>query len=338
MKPEEALLYYNIEGAVEEIAPFGLGHINDSFKVNTTTGAFLLQRINTSIFKDVEALESNLRMILFNAPELFPEHIQAHNSVYHVESDNEVWRLQRFVENSTAPTSVDDIEVANQIGYGFGCFTKELIDLDVNLLQEAIPDFHHLGLRIAKFEAAVKTDVMARTDHTSELIAKARAYTWIWDHFLDLVQDGLPRRTCHNDTKSTNILLNVRSNEFLKVIDLDTVGAGYVLFDFGDMIRSIAIQSNEGDREGLNQALQVELIQSVKEGYLNACGTVLTEQELDSLSFGSLFMTYFTGIRMLTDYLEGDIYYRIQEPDDNLVRANNQFYILDLLTTYYKIK
>jgi len=335
MKPEEALSYYNIEGAVEKIAPFGLGHINDTYLVQLENQDLLLQRINTSIFKNTKALEHNLKLVFDTASDLFPSHFKTNHGNYHLQEHNEVWRLQKLITNSDAPAFVDGTKTAFQIGLGFGQFTHKLIEIDANQAQEAIPEFLNLGLRIEKFEDVVYSNPLNRNAIADELIQKALGYRWIKRHFMNLIKKGLPERVCHNDTKSTNILLDKSSGKFLKVIDLDTIGPGHVMFDFGDMIRSMATHAEEDSRDTLNSKLRPELIEANRKGYLEACGSVLTDQEIESLNFGTLYMTYFTGVRMLTDYLEGDIYYRIEQADDNLVRARNQFYVLDLLSAYF---
>lgn len=336
MTPEEALSYYHIQGAVKSIAPFGLGHINDTFKVETTEGAFLLQKVNTNIFKNPEMLEANLTVVLSHAPDLFAEHIQTEQASYHLLAPKACWRLQAFVPNSFGPQTVENKASAFQLGRGFGEFTLAMHGISPELVSEAIPNFHHLGLRIERFKAVYKVNALKRNEQAAELIEKALKYTWIWHAFEKWKEARLPKRICHNDTKSNNLLLDKHSHGFLKVVDLDTIGPGYAMFDYGDMVRSLATHGQEGDRDIIAKPLQVSLIKSNKEGFLSKCGHVLSKEELASLDFGSLFMTYFTAIRMLTDFLEGDVYYRINAWDDNLVRARNQFYVLDLLNDYFE--
>lgn len=338
MKPEEALSYYQVEGAIEKIAPFGLGYINDTFLVKTMSSQYLLQKVNNKVFRVPSAIENNIRLVLAHAPELFPTFERTKQGDIHlVDQNDEIWRLQQFIAHGEAPTAVHEPSEAYQIGFGFGSFTRSLIQVDPEEVQEAIPNFLDIGLRFAKFEAVVALDPLGRNTRAKELINSARNYEWIHQHFLRLVKEGLPSRVCHNDTKTTNILVDVNTRLFSKVIDLDTIGPGYVLFDFGDMIRSMATPSHEADQLGVSGPLQTKLIEAVRNGYLDACGMCLEPSEIDSLSFGGLYMTYFTGIRMLTDYLEGDVYYKIASEDDNLIRARNQFYILDLLADHYQI-
>ena len=336
MQPEEALAYYKIEGVVKSITPFGLGHINDTYQVDLADRSLLLQKINTGIFQQPQILEANLKTALNTAHQLFALHLKTKDHHYHLIRSEECWRLQEFVPDSYGPQAVEEVKMAFQIGAGFGEFTNAMSSISADLVMESIPDFHHLGLRIDHFKEVVSSNSKERNGKVYELIDKALDYAWIWQEFKRLVDAGLPQRICHNDTKSNNILLSKTTNEFLKVIDLDTLGPGYAFFDYGDMVRSLATHGHEGDRGVLGRPLQLDLIKANKEGFLSTCSEVLTQQELDSLDFGSLFMTYFTGIRMLTDFLEGDIYYRIHEWDDNLVRARNQFYVLDLLSEHLK--
>lgn len=336
MQPEEALQYYRIEGAVKSIAPFGLGHINDTYQVDLDDRSLLLQKINTGIFQQPQILEENLKAALKTAPELFAFHLKTIDDHYHLISNEQCWRLQEFVPGSYAPQVVEEVKMAFQIGAGFGEFMSEMSSISGDLVKESIPNFHHLGLRIDRFREVVSLNLQGRNQKVPELIDKAFDYSWIWQEFEKLVAAGLPQRICHNDTKSNNILLSKKTNEFLKVIDLDTLGPGYAFFDYGDMVRSMATHGHEGDRDVIGRPLQLDLIKANKEGYLSTCAHVLNQHELDTLDFGSLFMTYFTGIRMLTDFLVGDIYYRIHEWDDNLIRSSNQFYVLDLLSQHLK--
>lgn len=337
MKPAEALIHYDIEGAVKSIAPFGLGHINETFRVELIDSVLLLQRINTSIFKDLDAFETNLSVIINASNELFPFHYQTKEGDYHLSQQGEVWRLQEFVAHSIAPSLIKSPEMAFQLGYGFGRFTQEMAQIAPSSVKEAIPNFHSLPPRIKRFQDVVEQNPQKRNQNCKGLIERTLEYVWIQKHFEKLIENGLPKRVCHNDAKSTNILLDKEGGQFLKIIDLDTVGPGYTMFDFGDMIRSIAIQAYEGDRNFMSYDLQIDLIEANRKGYLSTCGDLLSTEEIDSLYFGSLYMTYFTGIRMLTDYLEGDVYYKIDQSDDNYIRARNQFYVLDLLNDHFDL-
>ena len=150
-----------------------------------------------------------------------------------------------------------------------------------------------------------------------------RAFSWIEEEFLKLKLLNLPVRVCHNDTKSTNVLLDNDSKQLLKVVDLDTVGPGYALYDFGDMMRSMLASHPENAPDIGNLSILEDRYQHMLETYVESANGVLTDDEIESLGFGGLYMTYLMAIRFLTDYLNGDVYYRIAYTNENLVRAKN---------------
>ena len=336
MKPAEALSYYEIEGVVKSITPFGLGHINDTFQAFVGDQVYLLQRINTRIFQNPNALEANLSKLLDTAPHLFTKHYQTKGGEYHLISGNELWRLQNFEAHTHAPEAITTESMAFQLGYGFGQFTAAVDFYKASDFEETIPHFLDLPSRIMRFQNVLNDNSLQRNKEVEELIQIALDFRWIVDDFNLLVKSGLEQRICHNDAKGTNILFNQKTDSFHKIIDLDTVGPGYSLFETGDMIRSLAIAAKEGEREVKQLPLRVDLIKSMIRGYLGACEGVLSAEEKSSLAFGGLYMTYFTAIRQLTDYLEGDVYYQINAPDDNKIRAANHFYILELLKKTYQ--
>ncbi len=331
--PYDLLEKFNIKGAINSIAPLGFGHINDSFSIQVESDHFLLQRLNTDVFKDPEVVENNLYRILEQDQSLFPEHIRGRDHKIHQVKDGKYWRMQEFVLDSYSPTELTISELKG-IATGFGKFTKSSAQAKVMNYSEAIPRFHSLELRLDQLEAAIKNDSAIRADQIKVEIEAIQNYRWILEKFQELSRKGLPIRVCHNDAKAGNCLLSKRTGNFLKIVDLDTVGPGYVMFDLGDMLRSMLfnIPENQADLDGLS--IDKKRFECILNHFLAECSDSISELEVDSLAFGGLYMTYIMAVRFLTDYLNGDIYYKTSSPEENLIRTRNQLKILDLMVEF----
>lgn len=334
--PYDLLEKFNIKGAINSIAPLGYGHINDSYSVQVGEEHFLLQRLNTEVFLSPEVVEQNLRNVLTHAPELFPEHLCGENGKIHQLKEAEYWRMQEFVQHSYSPEELSLSEL-RQIAKGFGKFTLSMSSAKLSAYQEAISAFHSLSFRLNQFRSALEKDSADRAQLVKAEIEKVNSFQWIEQRFEELKSEGLPKRICHNDAKAGNCLLSKKTGEFLKVVDLDTVGPGYVMFDLGDMLRSMLfnIPENHTDLEGLS--FDNSRFNTILEGYLAECGEALVELEVKTLGFGGLYMTFMMAVRFLTDYLNGDVYYKTSFKDENLVRARNQLRILELMQSELKL-
>lgn len=332
MKPEEALSYYEIKGAVNEIAPFGLGHINDTYLIKVDHGdAYLLQKVNTKVFRYAEILEHNIRFALDQHPELFPRHYLSKHGNIHVIYDDVCWRLQAFLPNDYSPNEVHSEEAVQSVGSGFGQFANAFAGIPPDQFKETIPQFHDLRLRMFQLEKAVELNVANRLERASSLVLKAMSYKWIVDRFDELLLSGLPKRLCHNDAKAANILIDKADDSFSKIIDLDTIGPGYLLYDYGDLMRSLFTLAPENETDLEKLIVRPEYFKTLKKAYLKELKFEISASELDSLEFGGLYMTYIMAIRFLTDYLQGDVYYKVGFENENMIRARNQFRLLELM-------
>ncbi|KYG78266.1 hypothetical protein AWW68_05735 [Roseivirga spongicola] len=327
----KALELYNIKGAIDSVAPFGLGHINDSFVVMAEGKKYLLQRLNTAVFPKPEVVENNLRRILSLAPELFAHHVLGKNGKYHQFDGESFWRLQEFVADSYAPEKLGLNEL-EEIAKGYGRFTASFSAENLSDYVEAIPKFLDLTHRLNQFEEALRKDKAGRKSKVSSEIEAVLSFQWVEDRFNNLVEAGLPHRVCHNDTKAANCLLAQPSGQFLKVVDLDTVGPGYAMFDMGDMLRSMLFNIPENDSNLSGLAFDNKRFETILNSYLKECSHALTPVEIETLPLGGLCMTYITAVRFLTDYLNGDVYYKVTFEGENLVRARNQLKILELMS------
>lgn len=327
----KALKLFNIEGAIESVAPLGFGHINDSYSVVVGGNAYLLQRLNTNVFREPEIVESNLTNILSFAPELFPLHLKGANGEHHQSDGENLWRVQEFVTDSYSPSELALSEL-REIAKGYGRYTARFAQEDPKSYQESIPQFHDLRHRLAQFNLALEENAANRRNQAVVETETINKFKWIAEKFDELVAKGLPLKVCHNDAKAGNCLLSKQSGAFLKVVDLDTVGPGYVLFDLGDMLRSMLFNIPENQSALDDLSFNQERFDAIMTSFLNECGESLEPVEIDSLPFGGLYMTYIMAVRFLTDYLNGDVYYKICHPEENLIRTRNQLRILELMS------
>lgn len=326
---ESVLRAFGIKGAIDQVALFGYGHINDSYKVKLESGVFLLQKINTSIFQLENELEQNLSRLLHIDTSLFPQHLQASGRI-HYKNDNDLWRLSAFIQNSYSPLNPSFEETLEAVK-GYGAFMALNDGLTVSEFKETIPHFHHLGRRLIALNKAIELDRANRLSSVSRELAQVSSYEWIEETYTELTKSNLPKRVCHNDTKSTNVLLDKDTQKLLKVVDLDTVGPGYALYDFGDMMRSMLASHPENEPDIDNLEVLEDRYEHMLDTYVVASNGILTDQEIQSLGFGGMYMTYIMAVRFLTDYLNGDTYYRVAYPEENIVRAKNQLKLLGLM-------
>jgi hypothetical protein len=337
------------EAAVASIQPYGSGHINDTYYVkNHDFHDFLLQRINHNVFKDIPALMNNISLVLahmrkklkkINGAEPDKELLSLvlthdhHN--YYLDEQGNYWRMYKYIGNTRSIDIVETRQQAFEGGKAIGNFQALLFDLDSSLLNHTIPDFHHIGNRLAQFNAAILADPLDRKKTIISEIEFIMDRTERMSTILKFGDEGkLPLRITHNDTKFNNILLD-EQNRAQCVIDLDTVMPGYVAYDFGDAIRTIINSGSEDEKDLNNIQLNMSLFEAFATGYLIASSGFLTENEIKSLPMGVLLFPYMQGVRFLTDYLNGDIYYKIHFPGHNLQRSRAQLQLLRKLEENY---
>src|ERR1700712_2239676 len=318
-----------------DIKAFGSGHINDTFIIRSKADNgrdFLLQKINHFVFKDIDSLMNNMVYVTSHLKQKTaktgnPEKevltlIKCNNGKYYCQdTQGNYWRMTNFLHNTKSYDLVTNIKQAQQGGVAFGRFQKLLCDLHPDMLVSTIPDFLNIEKRLDSFRNAIKNDSENRLVHVQEevnfLLSRA-------DSMNEILQWGkagiLPLRITHNDTKFNNILLD-QADEIQCVIDLDTVMPGYVAYDFGDAIRSIINTALEDEKNLDAIQLNIPLFEAFAKGYLSQTISFLTEQEVKSLIKGVLLLPYMQVVRFLTDYLEGDVYYKTHFEGHNLQRT-----------------
>ncbi len=337
----EAALHFQIEGQLAAIAPYGSGHINDTFcAVFHLQGApvrFILQRINTGIFKNPAALMGNIQRVTAHlAARLAAEPdrdqrvltlIPARSGQpFHVDAEGGWWRAYRFIEGARTYDAVESTGQAFQAARAFGRFQELLADLPSPRLIDTIPAFHHTPRRLADFEQAVAADAAGRALHARAEIDFALARQSIAGV---LLQAGLPERVTHNDTKFNNVMLDEATGQALCVIDLDTVMPGLALYDFGDMVRTTTSPAMEDERDLSKVTMQFPMFEALVRGYLSTAGAFLTKAEKDLLAFSGKLIAFEQGIRFLADHLAGDTYYKVHREGHNLDRCRTQFKLVE---------
>ena len=337
----EVCRHFGIEGEFHSAKTFTDGHINFTYLANFVhKGRFrkyLVQGINTHVFRNPAQLMQNIVSVTDYLKEQIIKQggdpkretltfLKADNGKYYLYHLGKCWRIYNFIDNSYTINSIENKDVFERSGKSFGLFLNRLSGYPMENLYEIIKDFHNTPKRVEALEEAVKQDRAGRANLVDDEITFALSRKDDANVALELYAKGLiPLRVTHNDTKLNNILFDEKTGESICVIDLDTIMPGFSLYDFGDAIRYGANTTREDDDELDNVRLSLELFESYTRGFLSACAESLTRAEVEHLAFSAKLMTYECGIRFLTDYLDGDVYFKTAYHEHNLVRARNQF-------------
>lgn len=349
---EGILANFCMAGFACEIVPYGSGHINTTFHIKNgdiTAPDYLLQRINSHIFKDVPSLIENINTVSGHLRnKLFPIYgdeteqrvltlVETKNHQYYFEDGNEnFWRLYLYLKNTNSYDVIETENQAFQAGSAFGKFQSLLADLDPKALTETIPDFYNLENRLNNFQRALNEGVKDRVRECFNEIRYINEHASAMCTTFRFGKNMLPLRITHNDTKFNNVLFD--KNDIAQcIIDLDTVMPGYLAYDFGDAMRTVANTAAE-DEQDLNKIdINISLFEAYTNGYLNEAMSFLTNIEIDSLTDWVLLVTYMQAVRFLTDYIEGDKYYKVHFPAHNLQRTRAQIALLEKLLANYDI-
>lgn len=321
---------YGWEEAI--VVPLHQGLINQTYVVQAKQGDFILQNINTSVFKDPRAIDHNIntigQYILAHVPaQLFTHLVPSQTGETLIEWEGNYYRAFKKI-NGKALDVLTNAQQAASAAAQFGNYTASLVGFPIGDLKDTIPQFHDLGLRYAQFETALIHGDRLRIDAVKdelETIKSYQSYLTRWKQFIQHKEAHL--RVTHHDTKISNVLFKDEA-EAICVIDLDTTMPGYFISDVGDMCRTYLCPVNE-ECQDLNQITVLkDRWEAIQSGYLKLMGEHLTSFEKDHFSFSGQFMIYMQAIRFLTDYINGDIYYTTNRQDHNLDRAKNQLRLL----------
>ena len=335
---------FNTEGPFHSGNIFGTGHIHDTYKIKTGKGYrdYLLQRINNKVFLDIPDLQENILRVTRHIHDklLFKgEKDIERKCLTLVETDDGktwyrddkggYWRMFYFIPEHCSYEVVSSNEQAFEGGKAIGRFQALLSDLPGPMLNETIPDFHNIEKRLETFHQTLQADPVSRVKSVSREIDFVIARQEEMKIIMKLGRQGkIPLRITHNDTKFNNILFD-KSDRALCLIDLDTVMPGYVHYDFGDSLRTAANKAAEDEADLSMVNMNLNIYKYFTKGYLQQAGNILNKTEIEHLAFGPVFMTFIMGLRFLTDYIMGDVYYKISRPDHNIIRARAQFRLVE---------
>ena len=341
---EQIAREFGIGGTMIEGGAFGNGLINDTlaatFEEDGRKRRFVLQRINHNVFKDPRSLMQNVERVCGHirarlerdqADQINRRSLtllrKGDGSTLHYDSGKDhYWRCYRYVNHCTSYDVVATEDQAYQAARKFAEFQKLVADMPEPRLIETIPDFHNTPKRFAALEKAIAADARGRVAECADEIAFALRRKAMASHLLDLHGAGhIPERITHNDTKLGNVLICDMSGTGMCVVDLDTVMPGLSLYDFGDLVRTCVSPGEEDTKDLSTIYLRKPMFEALARGFLEELGEILTPAEKANLAFAGKLLTFEVGIRFLTDYLMGDVYFGIKRPEHNLDRCRTQF-------------
>ncbi len=350
---QEVLAAFDFGAPVVGALRFGQGHINDTFVVHTqpedaSCRRFILQRMSAAAFKRPDQLMENImgvteylgREIESRGGDREREALRVirprNGEPYYTDSANGAWRVYPFVEDTICYQAAETPELFAASGRAFGRFQRLLQGYPAQTLHETIPHFHDTEDRLAKLKAALAADRLGRAAECRPELDFVLSRETDCSVALQALRDGvLPLRVTHNDTKLNNVLMDRDSGEGLCIIDLDTVMPGLSINDFGDSIRFGANHSAEDEKDLSKVNLDVSLFEAYTQAFLEGAGGTLTAAEIDHLPWGAKLMTFECGIRFLTDYLEGDVYFHTTRDGQNLDRCRTQFKLVSDMESHW---
>ena len=338
---------FRIPGRFLEGSLYGNGHINATFAATFRRGAtrkrYVLQCINAHIFREpLRLMENVARVTRHIRRKLEAAGVQdttrrvltlvetRAGAVCLVDPEGRVWRCYLFVEGASSLDIIQTPAQAHAAARAFGAFQRLLMDYDGPRLFETIPRFHDTCARVEALKQALAEDRCGRAAAVAPELRQLLDREALADSLLSLqAAGGIPERITHNDTKLNNVMFDEATGEGICVIDLDTVMPGLSLFDFGDLVRFAANTGAEDEADLAKVDVALPVFEAIVQGYIAGAGAILANAEWDNLVFAARLITYEIGIRFLTDYLDGDEYFKIKYPEHNLVRARNQFRLVD---------
>lgn len=350
-KLKKIIRFYDFPGEVLSVSPLGNGHINDTLLLRFLNGGeeqkYVLQKINKYVFHHPDELMANtvgvtehIRRKLSEAGgdtvrgvlQVIPA---ADGAMFCIDDNGDYWRVTGYIENAVCPEAVENPEQFYECGLAFGSFQSLLSDYDASTLYYTIPGFHDTRARFENFKRVVAEDRCGRlsgcTDETHEILSRET----LAKQAMEMLDRGdLPIRVTHNDTKLNNVMIDEKTGKALCVLDLDTVMPGLAMNDFGDAIRFGACTAAEDEKDLDKVHCDLKLLEAYTRGFIKGCDGKLTEREIDTLYLGAVGLTYEQALRFLTDYLEGDVYFKTAYPEHNLVRTRTQLKMLSELEKY----
>ena len=319
-----------LEGDILSVEPYGNGHINRTYLVKTTETNYILQGINSNVFKTPDCIIKNIELLWETEPNnrvILPM-MSAKQGGHSVNAEAIVWRVFPFAEGYTSYEFIEAPWQAEKAATAFATFMKTFATIDTSRLQATIPNFHNGHLRFQQLEDAYAQATPDRKKKAQKLYEFAQQHKVIFD----LIQKevDIPIRVTHNDTKINNVLINKENPDDFRVIDLDTVMQGILLYDFGDMVRTSVSPTEENEPDDTKIVFNTEFFEALCKGF-SVMNSVMTASEKAHIVDGAKYMIFIIGIRFLADYFNNDIYFKISYPEENYIRARNQFVLFQRL-------
>lgn len=327
----EVIQKYFPKSRNSEAIPFGNGHINDTYKlaVNDMPQDFILQRINTDVFKNPRGIiDTHLKLQKsirkhsesLTIAELIPN---TSGGFLTIDQSGNAWRVTTFINDSHTINVVEENWQAFEAGFGYGWFAKVCNEFDASDFKEAINDFHRLSFRVKQLNEAIESNRAGRLKSVMDIVNFYKEREEKLSKIEAYVDNGLiPLRIVHNDTKINNLLF--RNKKATAVIDLDTVGPGILFYDYGDALRTSANSTFEDEKDLSKVHFNIQAFEAFTKGYITQVNSIITQLEIENLHLAPILMTYIIGIRFLTDYLNGDTYYKVAYPEHNINRCRVQ--------------
>ncbi len=334
------LAAFQTQSAYQSSVPYGSGHINDTYLIETRDPnlRYVLQRINKKVFQRIPELMENIERVTTHIkkkinqdPDAFPD-MQVLSLIktqdqknYHVDADGQSWRLYNFVDQAHSYDVVENATQAYQAGIGFGQFQNLLDDLPQPPLHETIVQFHHINARLSALYDAYDHNPQKRAKNTALEMDFVLEHADFMHKVLHAGRAGqIPKRVTHNDTKLNNLLFNAQ-DQAVCVVDLDTLMPGYIHYDYSDCLRTITSSCAEDEADLSKVSMNMDYFAAFSKGFLSQVGDKLNDYEKALLVDAAPLLPYMIGVRFLTDYLEGDHYFKTKFKEHNLQRAKTQF-------------
>lgn len=342
---KEIIPQFNFEGRYIRVYELTSGNVNNTYRLEYALGNiriyYTLQRINAYVFNNPEAVVGNIAKVTEHIrKKIIEEKGDDRRSVLSLiktkqgeyifrDKRGDYWRAYRFIDNADALDVVNTAEQMEEVGRGFGRFQRLLTDYDATQLYTTIPNFHNSTKRFYRFVKALDEDRANRAGEIEDEIEFIFDHRKMMGEIVKLLDDGvIPYRVTHNDTKANNVLLDGETGKALCVIDLDTVMPGSVLFDYGDAIRYGASLAKEDEEDISKIRLDMDKVKAFTKGFIDETNGFLLREELLRLPLGVKVITCELAMRFLTDYIDGDLYFKVNSPEHNLIRARAQIALL----------
>lgn len=325
---------FKTEGELLYFEPYGEGHIHDTYFIKTTKQEYILQKINKIVFSEPDKLMENIKLVtefLKNKSIITLDIIETINGQSYLFFEGNYYRIYAFLADSISYNKTEDYHLLENLGVGYSKFLNSLEDLNTKLLHETIVDFHNARERYQKFQSIIMKENPRIRECQNEILFIKNRFELLMKISDSLRLGIIPERVTHNDTKLSNLLFT-KSNKPLCVIDLDTVMPGSILFDYGDALRACANTASEDEDNLMKVKFNIRAFEAFTKGFLKYIQ--LTEDEVYLLPYASIIMTLENGMRFLIDFLENDVYFKTSYEKHNLVRARNQFKLVESMESH----